>query len=252
MNEQACIVIPARHGSQRLPGKPLLEVGGKPLIRHVWDRAVRCREASRVIVATDDERIAAAVRDFGGLVRMTSITARTGSDRIGELLPTLDEGLIVNVQGDEPDIDPDLIDALIRTLRTDPQAGVATAAAPWPQDTPVTDVNRVKVVVDARGCALYFSRAAIPHSKTGPVRNADWPLLHLGVYAYRRAVLEEFLTLPPSPLEQLESLEQLRLLEHGVRIRVVRAQRSPHGIDTPEDLAAFERRWSARSGTGES
>ena len=246
MNNQACIVIPARYGSTRLPGKPLLQAAGLTLIEHVWHAAMRCREASQVLVATDDERIAQVVRTFGGDARMTSVDAATGSDRIGELLPVIAAGIIVNVQGDEPDMDPDVVDGLINALRADTTLGVATAAAPWPTGVSVADPNRVKVVTDSRGRALYFSRAAIPHSKTGPVQAEGWPLLHLGVYAYRRAALERFLALPPSPLEQLESLEQLRLLEDGIAVQVVRASRCPHGIDTEADFKAFEGRVRGR------
>lgn len=239
---KSVVVIPARHGSTRLPGKPLLVAFGKTLIEHVWARASMARHPAEVLVATDDERIAAAVRAFGGSVRMTSAEARTGSDRIGELLPSLDADILVNVQGDEPDTDPELIDALVEALENDPSVEVATAAAPFPAEESVTNPNRVKVVMTEGGRALYFSRAPIPHGKEGPIRSGGWPLLHLGIYAWRRGALARFLALKQTPLEGLESLEQLRLLEHGIPVKVLRARRCPTGIDTPEDFEAFVRR----------
>ncbi|MSR73947.1 MAG: 3-deoxy-manno-octulosonate cytidylyltransferase [Planctomycetes bacterium] len=242
MNERAAVVIPARYGSQRLPGKPLLRAGGRTIIEHVWQAVRRCKEVSEIVVATDDQRILATVQDFGGVAVMTSATARTGTDRIGELLPRLNADIIVNVQGDEPDMGPELVDTLIRALRSNPELGVATAAAPWPTGQSVSDPNRVKVVCAANGRALYFSRAAIPHSKTGPVEGGGWPLLHIGVYAYRRAALERFLALPESELERIEALEQLRLLENGIAVHVTQASKSPHGIDTEADFKAFEER----------
>ncbi len=246
MSARAVVVIPARYGSTRLPGKPLLKAFGRTLIEHVWARAKLAKLPTEVLVATDDERIAEAVRSFGGQVRMTSRAAKTGSDRIGELLPSLAADVIVNVQGDEPDTDPELIDQLIEALGQERETQVATAAAPFPADEAVTNRNRVKVVMTETGRALYFSRAPIPHGKEGPILAGGWPLLHLGIYAWRREALARFLRLPQSPLEVLESLEQLRLLEHGIPVKVLRARRCPTGIDTPEDFEAFVRRGAVR------
>jgi 3-deoxy-manno-octulosonate cytidylyltransferase (CMP-KDO synthetase) len=242
MTGRAVVVIPARYASTRLPGKPLLKAFGKTLIEHVWSRARLATRAAQVIVATDDERIAETVRGFGGEARMTSSQARTGSDRIAELLPHLDAEILVNVQGDEPDTDPALIDQLIQALQAESELAVATAGADYPADEDLSNPNRVKVVTDLSGRALYFSRAAIPHTKLGAQRTKDWPLLHLGIYAWRRAALKRFLALPQSQLEVIESLEQLRLLENGIPVKVVRTRHCPTGIDTPEDFENFVRR----------
>lgn len=241
----AVAVIPARFGSTRLPGKPLLEAGGIPLVVHVCRHVARCRELDGFLVATDDERIRKAVHAAGFEAVMTSPHHATGSDRIGEILPRLAAGVIVNVQGDEPEIEPELIDRLVRRLGEAPEAGVATAAAVFPAGVDPSDPNRVKVVTDAHGRALYFSRAWIPSPPRDgspvPGRGA-FPLLHVGVYAYRRAALERFLGLPRGELETVERLEQLRLLENGVAIGVVMTGHAPAGIDTPADFEAFRSR----------
>ena len=237
----AVAVIPARHASQRLPGKPLLTAAGRTLIEHVYRRVAAAARIGRVIVATDDTRIVDVVTAFGGEARMTSPDHRTGSDRVGELLPGLTEDLVINVQGDEPEIASDVLDRLVEALEQDRSLNVATAACPMPESVAFTDPHAVKVVVGRTGRALYFSRAPIPGSKTGTggITNADWPLLHVGVYAFRRAALARFLVLPEGDLERIESLEQLRLIENDVTVGVVRCERAPAGIDTPEDFAAF-------------
>lgn len=240
----AVAVIPARFESSRLPGKPLLEAGGRPLIEHVWRRVRQASRIAQVVVATDDARIVDAVAAFGGDGRMTSRSHRTGSDRIGELLPSLDADVILNVQGDEPEIEPAVLDALVGCLEADPDLGVATAACPFPEGADPADPHAVKVVTDRRGRALYFSRALIPGSKPGSeaIGGADWPLLHLGVYAFRRAALETFLASEQGALERIESLEQLRMLELGIGIGVVTCARAPAGVDTPDDFEAFRAR----------
>ena len=241
-------VIPARFGSTRLPGKPLADVGGRPLIRYVWEAVRRARRIGRVLVATDDERIRAAVAEFGGEARLTSHDHRTGSDRIGELLPEITEDVVMNVQGDEPELDPDLLDELVTRLEDDPSCAVTTAATPFPEGRDPADPHSVKVVTDLGGRALYFSRAPIPGSPEG--RQPHRPLLHLGVYAYRREALVAVLGLQPGQLEVQESLEQLRLIENGIPVGVVRAVRAHKGIDTAPDLEAFRTRLDERPGVG--
>lgn len=244
-------VIPARFGSTRLPAKALLAETGRALVVHVLERARAARRLSAVVVATDDERIAAVVRAAGGDVRMTRADHPTGSDRIGEILPTLDADVVVNVQGDEPEIEPDLLDALVERLAGDDGIDVATAATPLRDRARFADRNCVKVVVDARGRALYFSRSPLPGGKADgpdPFARAPGPLLHVGVYAYRVEALRTFLRLPPSGLETCESLEQLRLLEYGSRYGVVVTPEAPRGVDTPEDYSAFVARERARRG----
>ncbi len=221
----ALAVIPARYDSVRLPGKVLEPIAGRTMLEHVWARA-SASSVQRVLVATDDDRVAQAVRDFGGQVVMTSPDHPSGSDRVFEAIAGLDAAIVVNVQGDEPLLDPRVVDQLIRALDADPELDVATPAAPLEGDPRCPSV--VKVVADARGRALYFSREAIPHG--GP-----W-LHHLGVYAFRREALARYVGLPRGPLEQGERLEQLRLLEHGLRLGVVSVERAQPSVDTLEDL----------------
>jgi 3-deoxy-manno-octulosonate cytidylyltransferase (CMP-KDO synthetase) len=236
----ALIVIPARRGAARLPGKPLLARTGKPLVVHTWEAARACARAARVAVATDDAEIAAAVRAAGGEAVMTSPACRSGTDRVAEAAAALPgEDVVLNVQGDEPEIDPAALDALVAAMEAEPSLEMGTLAAPL---GPGEEGNPhvVKVVADLRGRALYFSRAPIPFRReaVGPAPS----LRHVGVYAYRRALLARFASLPETPLERTEVLEQLRALENGIAIRVVRTERAPPGIDTPEDYEAFVRR----------
>ncbi len=235
----AAVVIPARFGSVRLPGKPLAQIDGHPMIWYVWDRARSARSVSRVVVATDDERIAAAVRGFGGQAVLTSPDCASGTDRVAEAARGLPEEILVNVQGDEPLMDPSVIDAVAAPLLADPSVAMATAALPREDPGEFVRPSVVKVVVDARGDALYFSRAPIPwyrDSGCGPYRK------HLGIYAYRKETLLRLAALPPSPLEEAERLEQLRALSHGIRIRVVDVAHDSVGVDTPEDLRTVEER----------
>jgi 3-deoxy-manno-octulosonate cytidylyltransferase (CMP-KDO synthetase) len=238
---KAVAVIPARIGSMRLPEKMLLQETGMPLVAHVLERVREAKRLSAVIVATDDPRIQRAVLDRGGDARLTRPDHRTGSDRIGELLPSLSADVIVNVQGDEPEIDPRLIDGIIERMEADPEADVGTGASPITREADLADTNCVKVVLDRKERALYFSRSPIPGGRGGAVL-ASGPLMHIGVYAYRRMVLEQFLRLDPTPLEQAESLEQLRLLENGFRFAVVLTKFAGRGIDTASDYAEFVRR----------
>ncbi|HYC55682.1 MAG TPA: 3-deoxy-manno-octulosonate cytidylyltransferase [Candidatus Binatia bacterium] len=248
-NDVAVVVIPARYGSTRLPGKPLAELGGRPLIEHVWTRACMARLPQRVVVATDDERIAAAIPDRGGVV-MTAAHHRSGSDRVAEVAASLDCGIVVNVQGDLPLLDPSLVDELILRLRSDPGLGLATVAVAIQSEHEFRNPSVVKVVCDWRGRALYFSRAPIPHDRENPANFAGaWR--HVGIYAYRRQTLLEFAKLAPTPAERTENLEQLRALENGIMIGVVqRAAGAPIEVDTPEDLVAAERVLAAGASKG--
>jgi len=239
-NDVAVVVIPARYGSTRLPGKPLADLGGRPLIEHVWRRACEARLPSRVLVATDDERIRAALPPDCEVV-MTRADHPSGSDRIAEVAAALDCGILVNVQGDLPLLDPTLVDDLVAMLRKDPTLGLATVAVPIESAEELANPSVVKVVCDTQGRALYFSRAPIPHERSAPGSHAG-AMRHVGIYAYRRETLLAFAHMAPTPLERSESLEQLRALEHGITIGVVRrAHGVPIEVDTPEDLAAARR-----------
>jgi 3-deoxy-manno-octulosonate cytidylyltransferase (CMP-KDO synthetase) len=238
---KTAIVIPARYASSRLPGKPLLRETGKYLVQHVYERARESR-ADRVLVATDDERIAAAVRGFGGEAVLTRADHPSGTDRVAEVARGLDADVIVNLQGDEPLLPPEHLDLLPELLRRDPAADVATLAVPVTTLEQWRDPACVKVVRDYFGRALYFSRSPIPHVRDGePTFGGEaTPFLqHLGLYAYRRAFLLYLATLPPEPLEELEKLEQLRVLGIGRRIQVGVVKHAGRGVDTPADYERF-------------
>ena len=238
----ALVVIPARLASTRLPRKVLLRGSGKYLIQHVWERARAARRAGRVVLATDDEEVLAAARSFGAEAVLTRADHPSGTDRVAEVARTLQaqEGapaeLVVNVQGDEPELDPGLIDRLVELMEgSDAPMGTLAEPIQDPQDFQRAQV--VKVVLDRRGRALYFSRSPIPHpaGDGGPP-----PLRHVGIYAYRPGFLQDFCRLEPAPLERGEKLEQLRALWHGHAIQVgVVAPTGARGIDTPEDYQAF-------------
>ena len=234
-------VLPSRWGSTRFPGKPLHLIAGKPLIQHVWERCQQCSRLDEIIVATDDERIRDAVIAFGGKVAMTSPDHPTGTDRIAEAARAVPQAThIVNIQGDEPLIDPALIDELASAMAADPALDMATAANPLdPSDPAVQDPNVVKVAVALDGRALYFSRSPLPFFRN-PVEGLP-VLRHKGIYAYRRSFLERFVTWPPSPLEKAESLEQLRALENGATIKVLLTADTSPGVDTPEQAREIER-----------
>jgi 3-deoxy-manno-octulosonate cytidylyltransferase (CMP-KDO synthetase) len=239
---RTAIVLPARYASVRLPGKPLLRDTGKPLIQHVYEQAARAKCGGRVIVATDDERIRAAVLAFGGEVVMTRADHVSGTDRVAEVAASLDVDVVVNLQGDEPQFPPDALDALVALLAANPAADAATLMTPIRDRETYLSPNCVKVVTDARGRALYFSRSPIPMVRDGePDFSADPPLfhLHLGVYAYRREALLRLAATPPHPLELAENLEQLRVLAGGGSIYVAAIPHAHRGVDTPADYAAF-------------
>lgn len=244
--QRVLVVVPARWGSSRFPGKALADLEGRPLAVRVMANAARMATADRVVLATDDERILQAVRDAGFEAELTGEHA-TGTDRIGEVAARDPAGIVVNLQGDEPLLDPAVADGLVEALRADPGAGVATCGHPFGDEAAWRDPNQVKVVRGADGRALYFSRAPIPGIFPGSAAVAHaHALRHIGIYAFRRPALERFLALPRSPLERVEGLEQLRLLEHGVPIRVLVATAAPVGVDTPADLEEVRRRWRER------
>ncbi len=230
------VVIPARFASTRLPGKPLADLGGKPLLQHVWERARRAEGCSRVVIATDDDRIAAAVKAFGGEAAITSKTCASGTDRVAEVAQGLDADVVVNVQGDEPFIEPSALGDLVSAFR-DPGVEMATLSRPASREE-LPNPSVVKVVCDRRGDALYFSRLPIPFQRNG---SAPEVRAHVGVYAYRPPLLKKLASLAPTPLEKAEALEQLRALEHGHRIRVIPTSYTGFGIDTPEDLERARR-----------
>jgi 3-deoxy-manno-octulosonate cytidylyltransferase (CMP-KDO synthetase) len=240
-------VIPARFASSRLPGKPLAEIAGRPMIEHVYRRVSASPIVSHVIVATDDLRIATRVHEFGGHVRLTK-AHETGTDRLAEVAATLDCDIVVNVQGDEPLIDPGAIAEAVAPFTQDPSVLVTTLFRRITQPAELTNPNIVKVVVDRGGFALYFSRAPIPHLRDP---RGGWPPLykHVGLYAYRRSALMVLATLEPTPLERAESLEQLRALEHGIRIKAVETKFDSFGVDTPEDLEQVRRLIAAPAGS---
>lgn len=244
------VVIPARYGSTRLPGKPLLPIGGRPLLQHVVERA-RASGADEVVVATDDRRIADACAGFGADAQLTGKGHRSGSERIAEVIDQRgwsDDVIVVNLQGDEPCMPPVLIDQVASNLATRPSVGMATLAHPIEDSETLFDPHAVKVVVDGHGFALYFSRAPIPwHRDEFLGKRAALPksvqfLRHIGLYAYRAAFLRRYVAWDPSPIETAESLEQLRVLWHGERIHVGIASEPPGpGVDTANDLARVER-----------
>lgn len=228
-------VIPARYASTRLPGKPLADIVGKPMICRVYDRAVQAKCLTGVVVATDDERIRMAVEQHGGTAMMTSPDHPTGTDRLAEVAAAYpDMELILNVQGDEPLIEPSLIDELAAVFEEEAALPMATVMTPMEDPAEQRDPNNVKVVTDKRGYALYFSRSLLPYPRNEG-RAAVYK--HVGIYAYRRAFLLQYAKMAPTPLEQAESLEQLRVLENGYPIRVIRTAHRFVGVDTPEDLA---------------
>jgi len=245
------IIIPARYASSRLPGKPLCDIAGKTLIERVHDCA-RASGAERVIVATDDDRIRAAVEAFGGTVCMTSPEHASGTDRIAEVIAQLhiaSETVVVNLQGDEPLMPPALIRQVAETLAAHPDAALATACHPLHDAASLANPDIVKLVRDAQGYALYFSRAPIPWPRERMAGRADEPIAayrHIGIYAYRAGFVTRYAAWPPCPLERAERLEQLRALWHGQRIAVCEAASLPGpGVDTPEDLEWVRRYFDA-------
>ncbi|MDU4961169.1 MAG: 3-deoxy-manno-octulosonate cytidylyltransferase [Sporomusaceae bacterium] len=228
-------VIPARYASTRLPGKPLADIAGKPMIQRVYERARQARRPDALLVATDHQAVFDAVAAFGGEVMLTSPAHPTGTDRLAEVAADRSGyDVIINIQGDEPLIEASVIDELAAAFDRDPDLQMATLMTEL-EESEYTMPSAVKVVCDLAGYALYFSRSLIPYPRTKPAA-MNW-YKHIGIYAYRRDFLLKYATLPPTPLEQTESLEQLRALDHGYRIKVLKTNHRFVGVDTPEDLA---------------
>ena len=226
-------VIPARYASTRLPGKPLADICGKTLIQRVYERAALSKTLDRLVVATDDARILEAVHSFGGEGLMTSPDHPNGTCRVAEVSKHDDAGIVINIQGDEPLLDPVMIDEAARALLEDRNAPSSTLCAPLDPES-MADPNTVKVVTDLEGCALFFSRSPIPYRRV----RTDIPLFqHIGIYGFRRDFLFTYADLAPTPLSEAESLEQLRILEHGFKMKVIVTRGKPGpSVDTPEDL----------------
>ena len=245
---EAIGIIPARFASTRLPGKPLLMIAGKPMIQRTYERAQAATQLARVIVATDDERIVAAVRAFGGEAVMTPSECATGSDRCWSVLAALSDaerqryGIVVNIQGDEPLVSPADIDLLVRALRLEPSVPIAACAAPILDEASAVDTNVTKVVMDARHFAIYFSRALVPHSKSGRWSAATTYYRNCGMYAYQTDFLRRYCAQPIGPLQASEDLEQLKVLEMGERMQMCIVAAVEPGIDTAEQLAAMDER----------
>jgi 3-deoxy-manno-octulosonate cytidylyltransferase (CMP-KDO synthetase) len=235
------VVIPARYGSTRLPGKPLVSLAGKPMIQRVYERARMAERADRVIVATDDERIVKAVESFGGEARMTRPDHRTGTERVAEVAAHVEGDVFVNVQGDEPLLDPLAIDTAVNALLEEPAASIATVATPIKTPADIMDPNIVKTVLDFDGNALYFSRAPIPWVRDTAGKVLARHLKHLGLYVFQRDALLEYPTLPQGDLERIEQLEQLRWMENGWKIRVAEVEHDAVSVDVPGDVERVEK-----------
>jgi 3-deoxy-manno-octulosonate cytidylyltransferase (CMP-KDO synthetase) len=227
-------IIPARYESSRLPGKALAPIAGKPMVEHVYQRASEARSVGVVLVATDDRRIFDAVEAFGGRAQMTSNRHASGTDRLAEIAAGLTCDLVVNVQGDEPLLHPSMIDAAIEPFHSDPGLQMSTLRRRISDPEDLHNPHVTKVVVDRQGYALYFSRAPIPFTRDGCPAAPAWR--HIGLYVYRRECLLRLTALSPTAMEQSEALEQLRAIEHGIRIQTIETQYDAIGVDTPEDL----------------
>jgi 3-deoxy-manno-octulosonate cytidylyltransferase (CMP-KDO synthetase) len=235
------VVIPARYGSTRLPGKPLVSLAGKTMIQRVYERARMGQRIDRVIVATDDERIVKAVETFGGEARMTRPDHRTGTERVAEVAAHVEGDVFVNVQGDEPLLDPIAVDTAVNALLEEPPASVSTVATPIKTAADIMDPNVVKTVLDFDGNALYFSRAPIPWVRDTASKVQVRHLKHLGLYVFQRDALLEFPTLPQGDLERIEQLEQLRWMENGWKIRVAEVEHDAVSVDVAADVARVEK-----------
>jgi 3-deoxy-manno-octulosonate cytidylyltransferase (CMP-KDO synthetase) len=234
------VIIPARWGSTRFPGKPLYEIAGKPLLRHVWEQCRRARKIDATIIATDNMRIAEAAFSWGAEVALTSPKHQSGTDRIAEVAKRAKNfSLIINVQGDEPLVDPRLIDRIVEALQKNRTIDIVTAAHPFGDPRDALSPHQVKVVIDRDGNALYFSRAPIPYPRLREPGSRSLFFRHQGIYGFRRAALLQFVKWKPTPLERSESLEQLRALENGVRVNVLVTKHGSPGVDTPADAEAL-------------
>lgn len=236
--------IPARYGSTRFAGKVLAKDTGKYLIQHTYERASQAKKLEKVLIATDDRKVLKAVKSFGGECVLTSTEHQSGTDRIAEAVAGIDTEIIINLQGDEPEIDPANIDYLADLLVENPDCPMATLAAEFQSAEQITDANIVKVVLDRKARAIYFSRSPIPYDREQKgIGQIKQYLRHLGIYAYRKDFLLEITKLPQTPLEKIEKLEQLRAIENGYDILVGKVTHTCDGIDTPRQYAAFVERY---------
>lgn len=233
-------VIPARYGSTRLKAKVLADILGKPMIRHVWERARKAKLLDDLIIACDDPRVKAAAEKFGAKAVMTSKNHTCGSDRIREVVKSLKADIVVNIQGDEPLVSASMIDGMVSALCKDKASPMATVITPLSNEKDLENPNVVKVVIDKNDCALYFSRSVIPYNRDGAPTGKIGYYKHLGLYAYRKDFLMRFKNLPPSRLEKTEKLEQLRVLEAGYKIKTVKTRFDTIAVDTAEDLKRVE------------
>ncbi len=244
---KAAGIIPARWGSTRFPGKPLYLIAGKPLLRHVWEGCQRAKKLDSVIIATDDMRIANAAFEWGAEIALTSPRHQSGTDRIAEVARKAKQfTFIINIQGDEPLVDPRLIDKLVEKLERNPGINVVTVAHPFDDPAEASSPHQVKIVVDLAGRALYFSRAAVPFPRD--LSRIKY-LRHQGIYGFRREMLLQFVKWNPTPLERAESLEQLRALENGVSVHVLVTKHGSPGVDTLEDAVALEQKLARARGS---
>ena len=230
------IIIPARYSSKRFLGKPLAPICGKPMIQHVYERAVMCKDVAGVYVATDDERIASCVKGFGGKAIMTSKEHRSGTDRIfeaGTILALKSEDIVINVQGDQPVFEPTVVSILVNALREDTDISMSTLMYPISSEKDISNPNCVKVITDRKGCAIYFSRSVIPYNRDG--KKIDY-YKHIGIYGYRMGFLKVFTQLPEGRLEGIERLEQLRVIENGYKIKVIMSPFDSVEVDVPQDV----------------
>jgi 3-deoxy-manno-octulosonate cytidylyltransferase (CMP-KDO synthetase) len=241
------VVIPARYGSSRFPGKVLASDTGKFLIQHTLEQAQKASAVDDVLIATDDQKVMDACKSFGASCVMTKTSHQSGTDRIAEAVANIDADIIVNVQGDEPEIDPGHIDYLVKLLSDNPQASMATLLTSFESPEQIADPNVVKAITDASGRAIYFSRSVIPYNRDSQgVGETEDYLRHLGIYAYRKDFLFKFTSLEQSKLEKIEKLEQLRAIENGYTIITGKVEHSCEGIDTSEQYAAFVARYKSK------
>ncbi len=240
-------VIPARYGSTRFAGKVLAKDTGKFLIQHTYEQACLAKLPQKVIIAADDEKVVAAAYTFGAECRLTSPDHASGTDRIAEVAQELDVDIVINLQADEPEIEPDNIDLLAKLLIDNPDYPMATLAAPFENKKQISDPNIVKVIMDCNDSAIYFSRCPIPYDREkAGIGNVNQYLRHIGIYAYRKDFLLKITTLPQTPLEKTEKLEQLRAIENGYKILVGKVTHTCDGIDTPEQYAEFVKRYQKK------
>ena len=234
------VIIPSRFDSTRFKGKPLAEINGKPMIFHVYNKSKKARNVDDVIIATDDERIKTAVEDFDGKVMMTSKKHHTGTERVAEVAKVITADIVVNVQGDEPLINPKCIEQVIEPLISNKDIKMTTMMTKIKNEEELNNPNTAKVVTDQKGFALYFSRSLIPYPRN---KEAFEIFKHIGIYGYRKDFLLDFANMPQTVLEKIESLEQLRALENGIKIKVIETKYDSIGVDTPEDLELVRKKW---------